>query len=407
MRFVALSIFKLFWAIFFSGLILVGVAGAQTDQDSTEKRLKKIQADIRREETRLKELRSKESKLLASLNELKEERRQMETRLTKLNQTLKKIASANEHLTSRIQDLDKGLQVKRKTLQQRVVAIYKTRRKIGVVDYLVGARNTSELLQRSRYLNLIASHDQARMAQLSEAISELDQRQQQLQILGDKRRRRLDDLKELSVKLEAKRFQQAKLLDEVNLQKEKRTRTLEDLKRSAAKLEGMLSRLMGADEDAKKITRDVPRPKLLPPFKGNGLRRVKGKLDLPVAGSELVRGFGKRKHEEFSDIVLSKGLEFKAPVGAKVKAVAPGKVIFSQVLPGFGNVIIVDHGKRYYSLYGRLATSLVRKGDQLRESDVLAVLGQLGPKATNFYFEIRQKGKAVNPVPFFRKSVRP
>src|SRR5262249_7355065 len=125
-----------------------------------------------------------------------------------------------------------------------------------------------------------------------------------------------------------------------------------------------------------------------------------GKLPVPIVGSVLER-FGAHRHEEFDDVLFSKGMEFRADVGAKVLAVAAGKVVYSGVLPAYGNVVILDHGARYYTLYGRLASSLVSVGRVVNSGEMLAVVGQPDDKGRNFYFEIRLRGKAVDPNGFF------
>ena len=101
-------------------------------------------------------------------------------------------------------------------------------------------------------------------------------------------------------------------------------------------------------------------------------------------------------------MVFVKGLEFNARPGARVSAVAAGKVVLNQVLPGFGNVVIVDHGERYYTLYGRLASGLSRVGDVVKKGEVVGVVGEPDKRNRNFYFELRIKGKPVDPLGFFK-----
>jgi len=105
-------------------------------------------------------------------------------------------------------------------------------------------------------------------------------------------------------------------------------------------------------------------------------------------------------------MVFIKGLEFRAKVGERVRAVAPGKVVFSQVMPGFGNVLILDHGMRFYTLYGRLALSHRGVGELINTRDVLAVTGQPDNLGRNFYFELRRHGKAIDPTGYFGEKPR-
>ena len=95
-------------------------------------------------------------------------------------------------------------------------------------------------------------------------------------------------------------------------------------------------------------------------------------------------------------------MEFKGQEGSKARAVAKGKVVLKRKLPGFGNVLILDHGKRYYTLYGKLKESLKSVGDQVEVGEELAILGHVDHKGSNFYFELRIGGKAINPIKYFK-----
>ena len=81
-----------------------------------------------------------------------------------------------------------------------------------------------------------------------------------------------------------------------------------------------------------------------------------------------------------------------------MRAVFPGKVVFSGSISGYGQLLILDHGDQYYSLVGKLGEVLKKEGDEIREGDVL---GRTAQDKTPLYFEIRQRHIAVNPAPWF------
>jgi septal ring factor EnvC (AmiA/AmiB activator) len=153
----------------------------------------------------------------------------------------------------------------------------------------------------------------------------------------------------------------------------------------------------GTPEPAPTIPPRVERPE---PFQGNGLEALRGRLVFPVSG-RLVQGFGMQRHEEFSEVLFHKGLEMEASSNTAVQAIAPGKVVVEQDLPGIGLTVIVDHGDRYYSLYGQLQSSTKHRGDIVQKGETLGRVGAPAEQGGNFYFEIRFRGKAVDPGPFF------
>ena len=86
-------------------------------------------------------------------------------------------------------------------------------------------------------------------------------------------------------------------------------------------------------------------------------------------------------------------------MGNDVKAIAEGRVVFADWLRGFGNLIILDHGNAYMSLYGNNATLLKQVGNFIRGGDTIATVGNSGANVdSGLYFELRYKGKPFDPL---------
>lgn len=130
-------------------------------------------------------------------------------------------------------------------------------------------------------------------------------------------------------------------------------------------------------------------------FDGSPFDRLKGKLVLPVKG-EVTNRFGTPRPDS---TVLWKGLFLRTPAGQSVKAVAAGRVVFADWLRGFGNLLIVDHGKGYMSLYANNETLFKQVGDMLRGGDTIAAVGNSGGnKDSGLYFELRHESKPLDPI---------
>lgn len=123
--------------------------------------------------------------------------------------------------------------------------------------------------------------------------------------------------------------------------------------------------------------------------------RLKGSLHLPVAG-ELMNRFGAPRE----DGGLSwKGLFIRAAQGSVVKVIAAGQVVFSEWLRGFGNLIIVDHGEGYMSLYSNNESLYKQVGERVQPGDPIAAVGNSGGQpAPGLYFEMRHQSRPVNPL---------
>ncbi|GAC1521725.1 MAG: peptidoglycan DD-metalloendopeptidase family protein [Collimonas sp.] len=127
---------------------------------------------------------------------------------------------------------------------------------------------------------------------------------------------------------------------------------------------------------------------------GKPFDSLRGQLRLPVRGDVMAR-FGSKR----GDGPSWKGLFIRTPEGSEVKAVAAGRVVFADWLRGFGNLIIVDHGNQYMTIYGNNQALLKRPGDVVKTGDVIASAGNSGGnEQSGLYFEIRHQGRAFDPL---------
>jgi septal ring factor EnvC (AmiA/AmiB activator) len=127
---------------------------------------------------------------------------------------------------------------------------------------------------------------------------------------------------------------------------------------------------------------------------GQPFSSLRGKLRLPVRG-ELIGKFGGRRSEGSG----WKGWFIRAAEGSEIRAVAAGRVVYADWLRGFGNLIIVDHGRQYMTIYGNNQAVLKRAGDLVKAGDVIASAGNSGGnEQSGLYFEMRHEGRAFDPL---------
>ncbi|MBI3481234.1 MAG: peptidoglycan DD-metalloendopeptidase family protein [Nitrosomonadales bacterium] len=130
-------------------------------------------------------------------------------------------------------------------------------------------------------------------------------------------------------------------------------------------------------------------------FDGSPFEQLKGKLVLPVRGT-ITNRFGTPRPDS---TVQWKGLFLKTSSGQAVKAIAAGRVIFADWLRGFGNLLIIDHGNGYMSLYGNNETLFKEVGDVLHGGDTIAAVGNSGGNENfGLYFELRHESKPLDPM---------
>jgi septal ring factor EnvC (AmiA/AmiB activator) len=133
------------------------------------------------------------------------------------------------------------------------------------------------------------------------------------------------------------------------------------------------------------------------------LRPFQGALPWPVRGAVSSR-FGRQPTSRFGTSIVRNGIEVGVPEGQVVRAVHEGVVAFAGLFTGYGNLVIVEHGERAFSLYGHLSSMQVAQGDRV---DTHTALGQAGrnPNGTPaLYFELRVDGKPVDPLQWLEKG---
>ncbi len=170
-------------------------------------------------------------------------------------------------------------------------------------------------------------------------------------------------------------------------------------RREVQQLEHDESRLSRLVEELGKVIAATPllRNERVPEPGGaeGSLSGLKRGLRLPIRG-ELANRFGAQRP---SGGPSWKGLFIRSPSGQEVRAVGSGRVVFADWLRGFGNLLIIDHGKGYLTIYGNNESVLKRVGEPVRTGDAVATVGASGGNMeSGLYFEIRHEGKAFDPM---------
>ena len=193
-------------------------------------------------------------------------------------------------------------------------------------------------------------------------------------------------------KLLGQQAERRKVLVRVSAQVRDQRREVKSLERDEARL----SRLV--DQLTKVIAAPRGRRNERVPESGGwklSFAQLKGKLRLPIRGI-LVNRFGAKRSEGGAKW---KGLFIRAASGQDVRVVAAGRVVFAEWMRGFGNLLIVDHGGDYLTIYGNNESALKAVGDEVRTGDAIATVGATGGSPeSGLYFEIRRQGKPFDPL---------
>jgi septal ring factor EnvC (AmiA/AmiB activator) len=229
------------------------------------------------------------------------------------------------------------------------------------------------LRANSAELARLEERSRERAARIESIEGERRAERQKLLVQGRERRRLLE---QLSSEIRRQRRELKGLLaDETRL-----TRLVEEI-----------ARVIQARPKAGFVRNErVPEAGMSGPFSA-----LRGRLRLPVRGELPERSKGLRNETGAS----IKGLFIRAPEGDAVHSIATGRVVFADWMRGFGNLLIVDHGEAYLSIYANNESLLRQTGDEVAAGDTIATVGASGGREeSGLYFELRHLGQAVDPL---------
>jgi septal ring factor EnvC (AmiA/AmiB activator) len=134
-----------------------------------------------------------------------------------------------------------------------------------------------------------------------------------------------------------------------------------------------------------------------------GLGALRGQLPWPAEG-RVVTEFGRQVHPRFGTETFRRGVDIEADEGAPIRAVYAGTVLYRGQLKGYGNLIILDHGAGYYTLYAHASEILVEEGDRVRAGQAIGRVGETGSlEGPRLYFEVRYQGRPEDPEQWLRR----
>jgi septal ring factor EnvC (AmiA/AmiB activator) len=364
-------------------------------------------ASAKEKEKELRELRGRIEALQKQLATSEESRseaadalRESERAISDANRDLRELgAQAREH-NKRLAELNAESRRREEALkaQQTALANLLYRHYLGgqsePLKLLLNREDPGQITRRLHYFGYISraraetiAELRASLARLREVAREAEQKAAELSaVTAEQRAQR--------ARLEREKRARNQVLARISRDVERQRREIGTLKRDEARLAKLVASLAKLMARAKPAPR--PRGERAPAVpEDSPFARLKGRLSPPVRG-ELANRFGSPRSDGG---VLWKGLFISARAGEEVRAVADGRVVFADWLRGFGNLLIIDHGDAFMSLYGNNEALYKRVGDIIHGGEPVAAVGNSGGNPNSgLYFELRHQGRPLDPL---------
>jgi murein hydrolase activator len=394
-----------------SSLWLVAPAGAIAATYSTAK-ASAAEEELRELKSRIDAIQKRLAQAEESKTEATDALRASERSISDANRALAELAQQSRSTSSRLAELkseidrvESSLSFQRATLSDLLYRQYVTGRP-DTAAVLLNGQDPNAVARELHYLAYFARARADLIAKLAENLSrvralaaEAENRATELaQAVAEQSRQRK--------RLEQEQRARARVLGRISRDIQQQQREIGTLRRDEARLTQLVDQLakLIARTPRPRPAREIPprfeaRPqndRLPQPSDDEGsFARLKGRLSLPVRG-ELANRFGSPRQDSG---LMWKGLFIAARGGEDVRAVAGGRVVFADWLRGFGNLLIVDHGEGYMSLYGYNETLFKQVGDIIRAGERIATVGNSGGQPdSGLYFEMRHEGRPFDPM---------
>lgn len=370
-------------------LLLLALPAAHSQQRNAD--LDRVRSDINRLRKQLETVRQQAQTTERELSEVDLELDIRTRELELATKTATQLETQRRVIAGQITALGPRIESQKADLRKRLVALYR----LGGLSYLrmlLELDDEQNPIEAVSMLSYLVSRDARAMAtfqatrqQLAQQHIDLAARQKELvqtQRLVDQRRRAVI----------AAHAQKEQLLTRLRVEESGSERQLAALEEKARRLERLVALLAQQHRGTNLPVLDI--------------RSVQGALPWPVAG-KIIERFGRQRNPKFSTFTINNGVKIEAAPGTPVRAVFQGTVLFSQWFKGYGNLIILDHGNRVFTLYGNLKTSTVAVGDRIAGGQPIAkvadnVAESEDVSSGHLYFEIRQDNRPEDPQKWLR-----
>lgn len=358
---------------------------AEATRDQTTSALAESEAAISKVNRRLRELNGERETVEKQLRDLRNQERFVNGQLTDAEKQIRLIAKA------------RYLNTQRQSWQSMLSGTnpHDIARDNALLSYLSNARERSanRLSDKKADINSVALQTRKKQRELANIAQNEQQAQAKLE-------RVLDDKKQALSALQKQITSQKAKIDKLEIDQKRLGDVVQSIEKRLAE---QAARQAALAKKHKQTSSSATRPSSYKPISGS-FAKQRGRLVMPVLGNVIGR-YGQRRANISGKSTTWKGMMILAKQGTDVLACAAGRVVFSDWLRGFGNIIIIDHGSGYLSIYANNESLFKSVGADVARGETIASVGNTGGEdRSGLYFELRHNGQPFNPQPWIGKQ---
>lgn len=378
-------------------VMTTGDLSAQSDRAGVSKKVIQEKQDLDRLRQKIGDQRKKsrnaakrEKSILENLEEIDYQRTLKKKELTVVNLQLIERDQEIEQLDRDLNALKSEMKGKEGLVRERVRVLYQEGR-FNSLKVLFSSRDYYDFQKRYYYLTWVSAKGGELLQSYQSSVARMEPKEIALRKARAELLEYKADITQTLSEIQKEKRKKDQLLASIRDEKSTYEKTIQELEDSAVKLKGLITEL-----ETKHRARQEPEP-------AAGFSLQRGHLDWPTNGRVLTF-FGRQKHPKFDVYVYRKGIEIQAGQGSPIRSVYGGSVVYADWFRGYGLLVIIDHGKNFFSLYAHAAKLLVSAGDRVAGRQVIGEIGDTGLTSdTSLYFEIRRGADPLDPLAWLKR----
>ncbi len=350
--------------------------------EEEKKELKSITRKIDAKRRQRLKTEKVEGSILSKIEELDHQLGDNENLLRGIDRGLSKKDGEIEGLEEETKRLKGDLVSGKKKVRSRIRRMYKEGRLVSL-KVIFSATDHVDLLKRYHYMEWLQRRDLEVIEGYEATLTAFAVKTNRLEQARKEMWKAKNEVTGLMREIEGHRRQKEGLLTRVRLERSSYEKVISELEEEAKELQSLIKEL-----EARKSKETA----------SLGFAKQKGRLSWPVSG-KITSSFGRQKHAKFDTYIFKKGVEIGSFEGDNIKAVYKGTVVYAGWFRGYGQLIILDHGDNYFSLYAHAERLLVTVGERVKNKQIIGEIGDTGlSNGDDLYFEIRHGTNPIDPI---------
>ncbi len=382
-------------------------AGAQSRKELEDKRLKLIE-EINRTNKKLQDTQKTKAATLDRYLVLKSQVAKRQQLIVTMREEIAHADSAIARSGEVMEALGDDIRRLRSEYARMLRAAYRQKLQYSWVAFIFSADNINQVFKRRQYLRQYEGYRRRQAALIDETQKTLAAKVAQLEQYKIEQQRLLIAAQQQGEILRSEMQDKDRTLKELKVDENRLVKELErnerERERFSAAIENIIREEIAQKKKETRTTAGIVSPSRAasaPAGKASADQStfgvLRGKLPWPVSGGRISKPFGPQPHPTLRDVTVpNNGVDIHSSAGAEVSVVFDGKVVGVQFVPGYQNTVIVQHGA-YYTVYSRLTSLSVQRGDEIKAGQPVGKLGQ-----EDLHFEVWREKTRLNPASWLR-----